>query len=115
VVLGKQSVPLRRVTLPVTYGDASNYRIETLTFEVVYFSGPYQVILGWSCYVKFMANPSYAYLKLKVPGPTGAITLEANTQRALDCEQNNIELAVTTVATNELRELCLRVPPLQLA
>jgi hypothetical protein len=35
VVLGKQSIPLRWVTLPVTFGDASNYRTETLAFEVV--------------------------------------------------------------------------------
>jgi hypothetical protein len=51
VVLGKQSVPLGQVTLPVTFGDASTYHTETLTFEVVDFSGPYHVILGRSCYV----------------------------------------------------------------
>jgi hypothetical protein len=32
--------PLGRITLSVTFGDASNYRIEMLTFEVVDFSGP---------------------------------------------------------------------------
>jgi hypothetical protein len=76
VVLGKQSVPLRQVTLPVTFGDASNYRTEMLMFELVDFFGPYHVILGWPCYVKFMAIPSYAYLKLKIPGPTRVITME---------------------------------------
>jgi hypothetical protein len=35
VVLGKQSIPLRWVTLPVTFGDANNYRTEMLAFEVV--------------------------------------------------------------------------------
>jgi hypothetical protein len=70
-----------------------------LTFEVVNFSGPYHIILGWPCYIKFMAIPSYTYLKLKITGPTGVITVEAKTQRALDYEQNNIELAVTAVAT----------------
>jgi hypothetical protein len=57
--------------------------------------------------VKFMAIPSYAYLKLKIPGLTGIITVEAKTQRVLDCEQNNIELATTTITTTELREMCL--------
>jgi hypothetical protein len=85
VVPGKQSVPLGQVTLLMTFGDVSNYRTETLTFEVVDFSGPYQVILGWPCYVKFMAIPSYTYLKLKMPEPTIVITVEAKTQRALDC------------------------------
>jgi hypothetical protein len=78
---------------------------------VVDFSGPYHVILGQPCYVKFMAIPSYAYLKLKVLEPTGVITIETKTQRVLDCEYNNIELAATTVAATELRELCHRVLP----
>jgi hypothetical protein len=47
VVPGKQSVPLRWVILSVTSEDASNYRTEMLSFEVVDFSGPYHVILGW--------------------------------------------------------------------
>jgi hypothetical protein len=57
-----------------------------LMFEVVDFSSPYHVILGRSCYVKFMVIPSYAYLKVKIPRPTGIITMEAGTQQALDCE-----------------------------
>jgi hypothetical protein len=48
-------------------------------FEEVDFSGPYHVILGLSCYVKFMAIPSYAYLKLKIPGPAGDINMEDKT------------------------------------
>jgi hypothetical protein len=107
VVLCKQSIPLRQVTLSVTFGDASNYHTEMLVFEVVDFSRPYHVILGWPCYVKFMTIPSYAYLKLKIPGPAGAITVEAKTQQALDCEQDNSELAAYAVTTAELRELSL--------
>jgi hypothetical protein len=53
----------------------SNYRTETLTFEVVNFSGPYHVILGQPCYIKFMDIPSYAYLKLKIPGPMSGTSL----------------------------------------
>jgi hypothetical protein len=82
VVPGKQSVPLGWFSLLVTFEDASNYRTEMLTFEVVNFSGPYHVILGWPCYVKFMAIPIYAYLKLKIPRPTRVITMEAKAQRA---------------------------------
>jgi hypothetical protein len=57
----------------------SNYRTEALAFDVVDFSRPYHVILGWPCYVKFMAIPSYTYLKLKIPRPIGVITMEART------------------------------------
>jgi hypothetical protein len=79
-------------------------------FEVVDFSGPYHIILGLPCYVKFMAIPNYAYCKLKISGPTGVITMEAKTQWALDYEQNNIELATIVVATVELREPSLWEP-----
>ena len=53
----------------------SNYRMETLTFEVVGFHGTYHAILGCPCYMKFMAVPNYTYLKLKMPGPCGVITI----------------------------------------
>jgi hypothetical protein len=46
VVLGKQSIPLGQVTLPVTSRDVSNYHTETLAFEVIDFSGAYHIILG---------------------------------------------------------------------
>jgi hypothetical protein len=75
--------------------------------KVVNFSGPYHIILGWPCYVRFMSIPSYAYLKLKIPGSAGVITVESKTQRALDCEQHSIELAADVVVTVELRLLIL--------
>ena len=59
----KQAMPLGQIDLPITFEDPSNYRIETLTFEVVRFT----------CYVKFMAVPNYTYLKLKMSGPGGVI------------------------------------------
>jgi hypothetical protein len=88
----------------------SNYCTETLAFEVVDFSRSYHVILGWSCYVKFMVIPSYAYLKLKIPKPAEVITVEARMQGALDCEQDSIELATMVVTVAKLRELSLQVP-----
>ncbi|XP_066311368.1 uncharacterized protein [Miscanthus floridulus] len=75
IVLGKQAMPLGQIDLPVTFGDPSNYRMETLTFEVVGFPGTYHAILGRPCYVKFMAVPNYTYLKLKILGPGRIITV----------------------------------------
>lgn len=105
VVPGKQSLPLGQIDLPVTFGNADNYRTETLTFEVVDFTGPYHIILGRPCYVKFMAIPSYAYLKLKLPGPAGIITVGTKAQQALTCEQDSIELAAAAVAAVELEQI----------
>jgi hypothetical protein len=56
----------------------SNFRIETLTFGVVGFHGTYHAILGCSCYAKFMAVPNYTYLKLKMSGPCGVITVRTS-------------------------------------
>jgi hypothetical protein len=64
---------------------------------VVNFSGPYHIIMGWPYYVKLKAIPSYAYLKLKIPGPVEVITVEAKAHRVLDCEHDIIELATATV------------------
>jgi hypothetical protein len=90
LVPGKKFIPLRRVTLSVTFRDASNCCTKALMFKVVDFSGPYHVILGQSCSIKFMAIPSYAYLKLKILRPTEVITMEAKTQWALDYEQSSV-------------------------
>ena len=35
--LRKQAMPLGQIDLPITFRDPSNYRMETLTFEVVGF------------------------------------------------------------------------------
>jgi hypothetical protein len=99
VVPGTQAVPIGQVDLPVTFGTPSNYRKETLTFEVVAFPGVYHAILGRPCYAKFMAVPNYTYLKLKIPGPKGVITVGASFQRAYQCETENSDLASVTVAS----------------
>jgi hypothetical protein len=46
IVSGKRALPLRQIDLPVTFGDPSNFRKETLTFEVVGFHGTYHAMLG---------------------------------------------------------------------
>ena len=68
----KQTMPLEQIDLPVTFGNLNNYRMETLTFEVVEFHESYHAILGHPCYVKLMVVPNYTYLKLKMSGPRGA-------------------------------------------
>ena len=71
-------MPLGPIDLPITFGNPSNYRTKTLTFEVVGFHGTYHAILGRPCYAKFMAVPNYTYLKLKMSGPGGVITVDTS-------------------------------------
>jgi hypothetical protein len=75
---GKLAKPLGQINQPVTFADPSNFRTETLTFEVVRFRGTYHAILGHPCYAKFMAIPNYTYLKLKMSGLRGVITINTS-------------------------------------
>jgi hypothetical protein len=75
ILPGKQAIPLGQIDLPVTFGDPTNYRMETLNFEVVVFHGSYHTILGRPCYAKFLAVANYTYLNIKMPGPHGVITV----------------------------------------
>jgi hypothetical protein len=85
VVRGMEALPIGQIDLPVTFGDIRNFRTETLTFEVVGFSGTYHAILGRPAYVKFMAVPNYTYVKLKIPSPKGIITVGPTYRRAYEC------------------------------
>ncbi|XP_066316327.1 uncharacterized protein [Miscanthus floridulus] len=91
IVPGKRTQPLGCIDLPVCFGTPSNYCKEVLTFEVVGFGGTNHAILGWPCYAKFMAVPNYTYLKLKMPSPSGIITIESTYEHAYDCDIECIE------------------------
>jgi hypothetical protein len=77
IVPGKRVQPLGQLDLPVCFGTPSNFRRETLMFEVVGFRGTYHAVLGRPCYAKFMVVPNYMYLKLKMIGPNGVITVRS--------------------------------------
>jgi hypothetical protein len=93
IVPGKRVLPLGQLDLPVCFGTPSNFRKETLTFEVVGFLGTYHTVLGRPCYAKFMAVPNYTYLKLKMPGPNGTITVGSTYRHAYECDVECMEYA----------------------
>ncbi|XP_066351591.1 uncharacterized protein [Miscanthus floridulus] len=82
--------------------DLVNYRMETLTFEVVGFHKTYHAILGRPCYAKFMTVHNYTYLKLKMLGPHGVITIGTSFQHAYECEVECYEHASTIITFEEL-------------
>ena len=99
---GKRTRPLGRIDLPVYFGTPSNYRKEILTFKVVGFKGTYHAILGRPCYTKFMAVLNYTYLKLKMLGPNGVITVESTYEHAYDYNVECIEYAEAIVEAEAL-------------
>jgi hypothetical protein len=93
IVPGKRVLPLGQLDLPVCFGTPSNFQKETLTFEVVVFRGTYHAVLGRPCYAKFMVVPNYTYLKLKMPGPNGTITVGSMYRHAYECDMECMEYA----------------------
>jgi len=102
VVPGKKALPVGRIDLPVCFGTAANFRKETLTFEVVGFQGTYHAIIGRLGYAKFMAIPNYTYLKLKMPGPKGVITVSSSFEHAYECDVECIEYGEAVENSTEL-------------
>jgi hypothetical protein len=93
IVPGKRVLLLGQLDLHVCFGTPSNFRRETLTFEVVEFRGTYHTMLGRPCYAKFMAVPNYTYLKLKMLGPNRVITVGSTYRHAYECDMECVEYA----------------------
>jgi hypothetical protein len=93
IVPGKKAEPLGQITLVVIFGSEWNFRAETLCFEEVPFKGGYHALLGRPAFVKFMAIPCYAYMKLKIPGSYGIIIVSGDPKNAHEAEVTNLEHA----------------------
>jgi hypothetical protein len=91
VTPGKHVQPLGQVDLLVWFGTQDNFRKETLTFKVVGFRDAYHAILGRPCYAKFMAVRNYTYLRMKMSGPKGVITVGLLIEHAFDCDVECME------------------------
>jgi len=57
-----------------------------------------------------MAIPNYTYLKLKMPGPRGVITMGSTYQRTIQCEVDSCELASSVIASEGLSLIRTDVP-----
>ena len=84
IVPGLSCSPIGRVRLDVLFGDNSHFRREPIWFEVVDLCSAYHALLGRPALAKFMEVPHYAYLKIKMPGPKGLITIIGDYRKSLD-------------------------------
>ncbi|KAM3314777.1 hypothetical protein ACQJBY_033521 [Aegilops geniculata] len=105
IVPGLSCSPIGRVRLDVLFGDSSHFRREPIWFEVVDLSSTYHALLGRPALAKFMAVPHYAYLKMKLPGPKGLITITGDYHKSLDCARDDAKLAESLVIAEERRQL----------
>ena len=104
IVPGQSCNPMGKIRLDVIFGARENFRRESVEFEVVDHSSPYHAILGRPALAKFMAVPHYAYLKLKMPGYSGIITIAGDYKRSMECASASSKLAESLVCAEEMRQ-----------
>jgi hypothetical protein len=86
VIPGQSSTHIGRINLEVSCGIGDNKRKEMLTFEVASFNIGYNCILGRPFLLKFMVVIHIVCATMKMPVPKGVITIKADQQDALVCE-----------------------------
>jgi hypothetical protein len=75
--------PLESITLPITFGMEENFRTKNVQFDVVDVNLPFNAIIGKPTLYRFMAIAHYGYLVLKMPSPTGVLTVRGDRAAAL--------------------------------
>jgi hypothetical protein len=77
--VGLVSVMLRGcISVPVTFGTAENFPMESVLFDVAEVSLPFNVILGRPALYQFMTVAHYGYLVLKMPSPNGVLKIRGD-------------------------------------
>jgi hypothetical protein len=104
IMPGHSCTPLGKVQLEVLFEKKGNSRREPIWFEVVDISSPYHALLGRPALAKFMVVPHYAYLKMKLPGPRGVITVSGSFKKCLACAKESSQLAEALVVAEEKRQ-----------
>jgi hypothetical protein len=96
-VPSKAAYPIGRVCLPVTFGTKENFHTEYLMFEVANFRSSYHAILGRPMLTKFMDIPHHTYLIMKMPAPSGILSVLGDTIVSYNCESATVELSRDSV------------------
>ena len=87
-----------KITLDLVFGTSENYQSEEITFQVAPFNSGYHALLGRDTFASFQAIPHYRYMKLKMPEPSGIITLASDPDIALCAENKTAALALEALS-----------------
>lgn len=101
IVPGQSCEPIGKIWIDVLFGTRENCRTENILFEVVDLSSPYHALLGRPALAKFMAATHIGYLKMKMPGPNGIITIAGDYKRSMECASAGSALAESLVIAEE--------------
>src|ERR1043165_8145895 len=109
VVPGETSTSLGSIELEVVFSIRRNFAKHVLDFEVLDWPSEYHAILGRPAFAQFMAVPHYAYLKLKMPGSAGVLTINGSFIKSDQCDRDFHKISDTLGADQELREIAMVV------
>ena len=104
IVPGHAGSSMGHIRHDVLFGTKDNHCRESVLFEVVDHTSAYHAILGRPALAKFMAVPHYAYLKMKLPGPRGIITISGDYKRSIACATDSAKVAETMICNEELKQ-----------
>lgn len=93
VIPGVKAHSRGSLVLEVIFGSPGNFRSEKILFAIAPLQSGYHALLGRTAVACFNAVPHYAYLKLKMPGPRGVITVNGSTKHSLRAEEYATALA----------------------
>ena len=105
IVPGLSCSPMGKIWVDVLFGTKDNHRVESLEFEVVDLESLYHARLGRPALAKFMRSTHVAYLKMKMPGPNGIISISGDYKRAIQCATAGSNLAESLVIAAEKKKL----------
>jgi hypothetical protein len=94
-----------KIRIDVMFGNQDNCRVENLMFKVVDLDSPYHALLGRPALAKFMASMHVAYLKMKMSGPRGVITVIGDYKRSMACASAGSNMAETLIIAEEKKKL----------
>ena len=92
VIPGVEAHGTGSISLEVVFGSPENFRREDLIFDIVPFRIGYHALPGRTAFSYFNAIPNYTYLKLKMPGPRGTITITGKMERSLCSEGHTVPI-----------------------
>ena len=94
-----------KVCVDVLFGTKENCRTDNIQFEVVDLECPYHALLRSPTLAKFMISTNVAYLKMKMPGPNGVITISGNYKRSMECASAGSCSAKSLIIAAEKRKI----------
>jgi hypothetical protein len=102
--VGPQPVyPLGSIALPMTFRTEENFRTENIMFDVAEVNLPFNAIIGRPALYRFMAIAHYGYLVLKMPSPTGILTMRGDRVAALAAVEKLHALTAETARPDDER------------